>query len=93
MLQKNLLPISLIKIRNKFITFKFLQSDLHILLLVFLIEKTFKKMNCGRWSENHDVTFPDSISSKEDQFEKLLSINIEVLEILVGRTIYEVTKS
>ena len=32
-----------------------------------------------------DIT--DSISSKEDQFEKILSIKVDVLEILVGKTI------
>ena len=50
----------------------------------------FKKINCGRWSENVDVTLPDSISSKEVEFQKMLSINEEVLEILyVG--VYEST--
>ena len=33
-----------------------------------------------------DIT-PDSISSKEVEFEEMLSINVEVLEILVGRSI------
>ena len=32
-----------------------------------------------------DITH--SISSKEDQFEKILSIKVDVLEILVGKTI------
>ena len=50
-------------------------------------KKSFKKINCVRWSENVDVTSPDSISSKEVEFEKMLSINVEVLEILVGRSI------
>ena len=45
-----------------------------------------KKINCGRWSENVDVTFPDSISSKEIRFVKI-SINIDVLEIIVCKTI------
>ena len=51
-------------------------------------KKSFKKANCGRWSENVDVTLPDSISSEEVEFEKMLSINVEVLEILVGRSIW-----
>ena len=46
-----------------------------------------KKINCGRWSENVDVTLPDSISSKEVEFEKILSINVDVLEILSGKNI------
>ena len=50
-------------------------------------KKSFKKINCGRWSENVDVTLPDSISSKEVEFEKMLSINVEVLEVLVGKSI------
>ena len=33
------------------------------------------------------VRLPDSISSKEVEFEKILSINIDVLEILVGKNI------
>ena len=41
-----------------------------------------------RWSENVDATFPDSISSEEVEFEKVLSVNVEVLEILVGRSIW-----
>ena len=45
------------------------------------------KINCGRWSENVDVTLPDSISYKEVEFEKILSINMDVLEILVGKNI------
>ena len=49
--------------------------------------KSGKKINCGRWSENVDVTLTDSISSKEFRFEKILSINIDVLEILVGKII------
>ena len=49
-------------------------------------KKSFKKLNCGRWSENFDVTLTDSVSSKEVALEKILSINVEVSEILVGRT-------
>ena len=37
-------------------------------------------------SDNIEVTLPYSVSSKEE-FEKMLSINVEVLEILVGRSI------
>ena len=33
------------------------------------------------------MTLPDSVSSKEVEFEKMLWINVEVLEILVGRSI------
>ena len=46
-------------------------------------------MNCWRWSENVDVTLPNSISSKEVEFqnENILSINVDVLEILVGKNI------
>ena len=46
-----------------------------------------KKINCGRWSENVDVTLPDSISSKEVEFEKILSIKVDILEILIGKNI------
>ena len=49
-------------------------------------KKSFKKINCGRLSENVDVTVTDSISSKEVEFEKMLSVNVEVLEILVGNS-------
>ena len=34
------------------------------------------------------MTSPDLISSKEVEFEKMLLINVEVLEILVGRSIW-----
>ena len=34
------------------------------------------------------MTLPDSISSKELEFEKMLPVNVEVLEILVGRIIW-----
>ena len=46
-----------------------------------------KKINCGRWSENVGVTLSDSISSKEVEFEEILSINVDVSEILVGENI------
>ena len=36
-----------------------------------------------------NVKLPDSISSKEVELEKMLSIHIEVLEILVGRSIWD----
>ena len=45
-----------------------------------------KKINCGRWSENVDVTLPDSISSEEVEFKKI-SIKVDVLEIFVGKNI------
>ena len=55
---------------------------------VEIFEKnSFKKINCGRSSENVDVTLLDSIFSKEVEFEKMLSINVEDLEILVSRSI------
>ena len=49
-------------------------------------KKYLKKINCGRGSKNVDVSLPDSISSKEVEFEKMLSVNVEVLEILVGNS-------
>ena len=69
---------------------KFLEWPLNILDFAadILEKKSFKEMNCGRWSENVDLTLPDSISSTEVEFEKMLSINVEVLEILVGRSIW-----
>ena len=51
-------------------------------------KKSLKKRNCGRWSENVDVILPDPISAKEVEIEKMLSINVEVLEILVGKSIW-----
>ena len=56
-------------------------------------KKSFKKINCGRWSENVNVSLPDSISSKDVEFEKMLSINVEVLEIVVGRSVWGNKKS
>ena len=46
-----------------------------------IFEKIKKNNNCGRWSEDIDVTLRDSISSNELGFE-ILSINVEVLEFL-----------
>ena len=43
--------------------------------------------NLVRCSENVDVTLADLVSSKEVRFEKILSINVDVLEILVGKNI------
>ena len=40
----------------------------------------------GRLFDNIEVTLPYSVSSKVE-FEKMLSIDVEVLEILVGRRI------
>ena len=73
--------------RGKFTAFKLFQSRLRILDLVAgLFEKKFgQKVNCGRWYENVDVTLPDSVSSNEFEFEKILSINVDVLEIFVGK--------
>ena len=38
-------------------------------------------------SDNIEVALPNSVSSKVE-FEKMLSISVEVLEILVGRSIW-----
>ena len=87
---------SLHKICSQFIWLKseissllsnFFQSRLRILDLVtgFFEKKSGKKINCGRWSENVDVTLPDSVSSKEVEFEKILSINVDVFETFVGK--------
>ena len=48
----------------------FFQSRLKILdFAAGTFEKqSGKKINCGRWSENVDVTLPDSVSSKEVRF-------------------------
>ena len=80
--------IYFIKIRDKFTAFKFFQSRLRILNLVTgtFEKKSGKKINCGKWSENV-VTLPDSISSKDIEVEKILSINVDVLEILGGKNI------
>ena len=50
----------------------FFSSRLRILDLVTGIfeKKSGKKINYGRWSENVDVTLPDSISCKQVEFEK-----------------------
>ena len=66
----------------------FFQSRLRILDLVTGIfeKKSGKKINRGRWPENVDMTLPDSIFSKENEFEKI-SIKVDVLEILVGKYI------
>ena len=42
----------------------------------------------GRLFDNIEVTLPYSVSSKVE-FEKMLSIDVEVLEILVGRRIQD----
>ena len=52
---------------------------------MFFLEPLIK--NLVRCSENVDVTLPDLVSSKEVRFEKILSINVDVLEILVGKNI------
>ena len=79
----------MIKIRDKLTISNFFQSCLRILDLVTGIfdKKSCKKINCGRWSENVDVTLSDSISSKEVEFEEILSINVDVSEILEGENI------
>ena len=64
-----------------------MQSCLRILDLDARIfeKKSGKKINCGRRYENVDVTLPDSVSSKEVEFEKILSINVDVFETFVGK--------
>ena len=42
----------------------------------------------GRLFDNIEVTLPYSVSSKVE-FEKMLSIDVEVLEIFVGRRIQD----
>ena len=85
-----MLPIDLIKIRNKFIVFKFspvIPENIGFCCWTFE-KKSLKKINCRKWSENVDITLPDSISSKEVvKFEKIVSINMEVLDIFVGNNI------
>ena len=49
-------------------------------------EISVNKINCAKWSRNVRVTLPDSISSKEVEFEKMLLINVDVLDILVGKS-------
>ena len=52
-------------------------------------KKSFQKINFGRWSKNVDVTLTDSVSFKEVEFEKMLSINMEVyIEFLIGMSIW-----
>ena len=67
----------------------FFQSRLRILDFVpgTFEKKSGKKLSCGRWSENVDVTLLDSVYSKEVKLEKILSINVDVLEIIVGKNI------
>ena len=51
-------------------------------------KKSFQKINFGRWSKNVDVRLTDSVSFKEVEFEKMLSINMEVyIEFLIGMSI------
>ena len=78
-------PIYLIKIRYKFTASKFFQSRLRILDFVLgtFEKKSCKKINCG----NVDVTLPDSLPSKEVRFEKILSINVDILDIPAGKNI------
>ena len=73
-----MLPIQSVwsKLEIDLLLSNFLQSSLNILDFVagLFKKKSLKKTNCGRWSENVDITLPDSISSKEVEFEKMLSI-------------------
>ena len=41
-----------------------------------------------RWSEYIDVTLPNSVTSKEVEYQKMLAINVVVLKILVGKSIW-----
>ena len=80
-------PIYLIKIRDKLTAFKFFPvtcQNIRLIVTGIFETNSGKKINCGRWSENVDVTLPDSISSKEVEVEKILSINVNVLDILIG---------
>ena len=72
----------------------FFQSRLRILdfLTGTFEKKSGKKINCGGWPENVDVTLPESVSSKEVWFEKILSINVDVLEVLVGKNMRSTKK-
>ena len=54
-------------------------------MLEFLRKNLVKTKHCGRWYENVDVTLLDSVSSKEVEFEKILSINVDVFQIFVGK--------
>ena len=89
---------SLHKICSQFIWLKseinllfsnFFQSRLIILDLVTEIsgKKSGKKINFRIWSKNVDVILPDSISYRKVEFKKILTINVDVLEILVGKNI------
>ena len=54
-------------------------------VLANLTWQFIKKLNksvVGEWSENVNVTLPDSFFSKEVKFEKRLPINVDVLDIL-----------
>ena len=92
---------SLLSLYKIFFHFIWLKSDINLLLSKFFQsrlrildfvpgtfeKKSCEKINCRRWFENVDVTLPNSVSSNEVRFEKLLSINVDVLEILVGKNI------
>ena len=82
-------PIYLIKIRVNLLLLIFFQSCLRIIPFATVIfdKKSGKKLNCGRLSENGDVTLPVSVSFKEAEFEKTLSINVGVLKVLVCKSI------
>ena len=53
------------------------------------LEKIWLKKLC--YCDNVIVTLPDSISSKEVDFEKI-SFNVDILEILIGKNIKSNTK-
>ena len=59
-----------------------------IWLLVILRKNLFEKLKCGRLSENIDATLADSVSSEEVECEKMLSVNVEVLVNLLGKSIW-----
>ena len=54
------------------------------------LEKIWLKKLC--YCDNVIVTLPDSISSKEVDFEKILAFNVDILEILIGKNIKSNTK-
>ena len=63
-----------LKLEINLLVSNFLQLCVNILDFVAGIfeKKYLKKINCGRGSKNVDVSLPDSISSKEVEFEKML---------------------
>ena len=79
----------LIKIRYKFIAFKFFPITSQNIRLCSrnFKKKSGKKINHRRWSENVYVTLRNSVFSKDVKFEEILLINVDLLEILVDKHI------